>query len=110
MAIDGSLEDADVINFHQIDDRFETARHPLHQDKPGKHGVGLGLDFAFEVMRLNPTLAKGGIALVPCAWGGRYVLFRFVSVSDFQLLFTLLSISYDLVCRFQPTFTMGAGG
>jgi hypothetical protein len=62
----------DVISFHHLNDHFEVASHPLHQDKPGKHGVGLALDFATEAKRLLPDLAEYGIALVPCAWGGRF--------------------------------------
>eukprot|EP00316_Scyphosphaera_apsteinii_P004994 CAMPEP_0119318536 /NCGR_PEP_ID=MMETSP1333-20130426/46724_1 /TAXON_ID=418940 /ORGANISM="Scyphosphaera apsteinii, Strain RCC1455" /LENGTH=264 /DNA_ID=CAMNT_0007324737 /DNA_START=125 /DNA_END=919 /DNA_ORIENTATION=- len=62
-----------VLQFTQRTDKWERARHPLHADKPWKAGVGPGISFANEVMALLPEYTKGGIGLVPCAFGGSEV-------------------------------------
>ncbi|GAB5443626.1 MAG: hypothetical protein Fues2KO_39750 [Fuerstiella sp.] len=49
------------------DREWVPARDPLHFDKPGIAGVGLGRTFAEQYLKQNPN-AK--IGLVPCAVGG----------------------------------------
>lgn len=49
------------------DGRWQPAREPLHNTKPERDAVGLGMSFAVEVRRLHPDWALG---LVPCAVGG----------------------------------------
>lgn len=44
-----------------------VAKDPVHFDKPKSVGVGPGLAFAQEVIRLNPAKVVG---LIPCAVGG----------------------------------------
>lgn len=62
--------DPRIANFSQVADAWEApAAHPLHADKPAKAGVGPGLAFAHELLRLAPQRAVS-IGLVPCAFGG----------------------------------------
>lgn len=77
MAGRGSLEaaapaagaDPRIAFFSQATNAWEPAVHPLHADKPAKAGVGPGLAFAHELLRLAPQLTPT-IGLVPCAFGG----------------------------------------
>jgi beta-glucosidase len=46
---------------------WKLAAHPLHFDKPHMAGVGLGLDFARQMLSATPGVKVG---LVPCAVGG----------------------------------------
>jgi hypothetical protein len=47
--------------------RWVPAVDPLHFDKPGIVGVGLGRTFAIEIAKANPDITVG---LIPCAVGG----------------------------------------
>jgi len=49
------------------ENRWVTAKHPLHFDKPKAVGVGPGLSFGIEMAKANPNAIIG---LVPCAVGG----------------------------------------
>lgn len=49
------------------DNRWVTARHPLHFDKPRVAGVGPGLAFGLAMAQADSTAIIG---LVPCAVGG----------------------------------------
>lgn len=49
------------------DGRWKPAVDPLHFDKPGVVGVGLGRTFGIEIAEKNPGVTIG---LVPCAVGG----------------------------------------
>jgi beta-galactosidase len=49
------------------DGKWETAKHPLHFDKPIVAGVGPGLAFGIKMAETN---SKIKIGLVPCAVGG----------------------------------------
>jgi hypothetical protein len=46
--------------------QWVPAKDPLHFDKPSA-GVGLGSEFAREVLKANPEI---NIGLIPCAFGG----------------------------------------
>jgi len=50
-------------------DEWQAAAHPLHQDKPAKAGVGMGITFARELLTHLPD-DGGSIGLIPCAFGG----------------------------------------
>eukprot|EP00912_Choanoflagellata_sp_UC4_P000989 UC4_evm2s608 len=51
--------------------KFITAKDPLHNDKPGKNGIGPGLSFAQTFLKSDSTHLKSSwIGLVPSAWGG----------------------------------------
>jgi pimeloyl-ACP methyl ester carboxylesterase len=47
--------------------RWAPATDPLHFDKPGVVGVGLGRTFGLELAEANPEITVG---LIPCAAGG----------------------------------------
>lgn len=47
--------------------QWMPAKHPIHFDKPGISGVGLGLQFGIEMALSDPDAVIG---LVPCAVGG----------------------------------------
>lgn len=47
---------------------WQPARHPLHQDKPAKAGIGPGLAFARAVVDFLPP--NESVGLVACAVGG----------------------------------------
>ncbi len=49
------------------ENRWVSAVDPLHFDKPGIAGVGLGRTFGLEIAKANPNLVVG---LIPCAVGG----------------------------------------
>lgn len=49
---------------------WTVAMEPLHYDKPGIAGVGLGMSFAREMADVNPDVTVG---LIPCAVGGTQV-------------------------------------
>jgi pimeloyl-ACP methyl ester carboxylesterase len=49
------------------DDRWAPATDPLHFDKPGVVGVGLGRTFGIQIAEANPEIVVG---LIPCAAGG----------------------------------------
>ena len=79
MAGRGSLDEAAavppdprVVVFSPVDDKevWHPATDPLHPDTNGrKAGVGPGMAFAHELLRLAPRIAPS-IGLVPCAYGG----------------------------------------
>jgi hypothetical protein len=48
-------------------DRWVPAVDPLHFDKPGVVGVGLGRTFGIEIAEADPDITVG---LIPCAAGG----------------------------------------
>eukprot|EP00438_Fugacium_kawagutii_P031637 Skav202134 [mRNA] locus=scaffold3391:17312:17974:+ [translate_table: standard] len=48
------------------DGTWSLARHPLHNDKPEKAGVGPGLSFGRSIVDFSPTC----VGLLPCAFGG----------------------------------------
>lgn len=56
-------------NVYSLDrnDSWIAASHPLHFDKPKIAGVGLGIDFAKQMLQAEPGIKIG---LVPCAVGG----------------------------------------
>ena len=47
--------------------QWVKAKEPLHTDKPERAGVGLGMSFAIELLKVRPGVRIG---LVPCAVGG----------------------------------------
>lgn len=47
--------------------KWVPAKDPLHFDKPGMAGVGLGSEFAREILKADPNTTIG---LIPCAVGG----------------------------------------
>ncbi|RPD41675.1 sialate O-acetylesterase [Chitinophaga barathri] len=49
------------------ENKWVTASHPLHFDKPARAGVGPGLAFGLEMAKANPSVRIG---LIPCAVGG----------------------------------------
>jgi hypothetical protein len=49
------------------DNRWVPAVDPMHFDKPGVVGVGLGRTFGIEIARADPEITVG---LIPCAAGG----------------------------------------
>jgi len=49
------------------DNRWVPAVDPMHFDKPGVVGVGLGRTFGIEVAQADPEITVG---LIPCAAGG----------------------------------------
>jgi len=64
--------DPRVVVFSPVDDKevWHPATDPLHPDTNGrKAGVGPGMAFAHELLRLAPRIAPS-IGLVPCAYGG----------------------------------------
>ena len=79
MAGRGSLDEAAAVSpdprvvvFSPVDDKevWHTATDPLHPDTNSrKAGVGPGMAFAHELLRLAPRIAPS-IGLVPCAFGG----------------------------------------
>ncbi len=72
MAGRGRLEDVEAIvepRVHMFrDGQWQTAREPLHTDKPHIAGVGLGMSFAQSVLASLPPEEE--IGLLPCAVGG----------------------------------------
>ena len=46
---------------------WRQAQEPLHTDIPGSSGIGLGMSFAVELLKVTPDIRVG---LVPCAVGG----------------------------------------
>ena len=60
-----SLQHAEVSMFR--DGRWIPAEEPLHTDKPGIAGIGLGMSFAVQ---LATRAAIAPIGLIPCAFGG----------------------------------------
>src|SRR3972149_1667175 len=46
---------------------WRQAQEPLHTDIPGSAGIGLGMSFAVELLKVMPDIRVG---LVPCAVGG----------------------------------------
>ena len=60
-----SLQHAEVSMFRN--GRWIPAEEPLHTDKPGIAGIGLGMSFAVE-LATRATIAP--IGLIPCAFGG----------------------------------------
>jgi hypothetical protein len=60
-----ALQHAEVSMFR--DGRWIPAEEPLHTDKPGIAGIGLGMSFAVE---LATRAAIAPIGLIPCAFGG----------------------------------------
>ena len=79
MAGRGALDEAAAVPpdprgvvFSPVDDKevWHPATDPLHPDTNGrKAGVGPGMAFAHELLRLAPRIAPS-IGLVPCAYGG----------------------------------------
>jgi len=79
MAGRGSLDEAEamppdprVVVFSPVDDKeaWHPATHPLHPDTNSrKAGIGPGMAFSHELLRLAPRIAPS-IGLVPCAFGG----------------------------------------
>ncbi|MCA9173029.1 MAG: sialate O-acetylesterase [Planctomycetales bacterium] len=72
MAGRGKVEDVDKAPHPRVlvytkDGRWAPAVDPLHFDKPGIVGVGLGRTFAIELAKLDPKVTIG---LIPCAVGG----------------------------------------
>lgn len=49
------------------ENKWVTAKHPLHFDKPNVAGVGPGLSFGIAMLKENK---KHSIGLIPCAVGG----------------------------------------
>jgi len=49
------------------DNEWVPARDPMHFDKPGIVGVGLGRTFGVQIADLDPSITVG---LIPCAVGG----------------------------------------
>ncbi len=47
--------------------KWVPAVDPLHFDKPGIAGVGLGRSFGLEIAKAHPDITVG---LIPCAVGG----------------------------------------
>lgn len=71
MAGRGKVEAQDTVENPQIfmltkDIQWVPAKDPLHFDKPAA-GVGIGSEFAREVLKADP---KANIGLIPCAVGG----------------------------------------
>ncbi len=71
MAGRGKVEPQDQVENPHIfmltkDLKWVPAKDPLHFDKPGA-GVGLGSEFAREILKANPN---ANIGLIPCAVGG----------------------------------------
>jgi hypothetical protein len=61
-----------VVVFSPVDDKevWHPAADPLHPDTNSrKAGVGPGMAFAHELLRLAPRIAPS-VGLVPCAYGG----------------------------------------
>ena len=58
------LQHAHVQMFRQGE--WTKAKEPLHTDQPAAAGIGLGMSFAVEIARQNPSFTVG---LVPCAVG-----------------------------------------
>jgi hypothetical protein len=58
------IQNSDVFMFR--DNKWVTAKEPIHTDKPDLAGIGLGMSFADE---LNRKYNKQ-IGLIPCAFGG----------------------------------------
>ena len=72
MAGRGRLEKQDLEVHPQVfvltqQEQWAPAKDPLHFDKPGMVGVGLGKTFAQEMLRDQPDRKIG---LIPCAVGG----------------------------------------
>ena len=72
MAGRGKVEPQDQVVNPKIfmftkDLKWVPAKDPLHFDKPGMAGVGLGSQFAREISKADPTASIG---LIPCAVGG----------------------------------------
>lgn len=68
----GKVEPQDQVENPHIfmltkDLQWVPAKDPLHFDKPGAAGVGLGSQFAREVLKASPNITIG---LIPCAVGG----------------------------------------
>lgn len=71
MAGRGKVEPQDEVTNPQIymlakDGQWVLAKDPVHFDKPVA-GVGLGLEFARQIVAANP---KTTVGLIPCAMGG----------------------------------------
>ena len=72
MAGRGTLDELAAIPHPRVmmltkDRTWDLATDPLHFDKPGIVGVGLGREFAEAVAEANPKIVVG---LIPCAVGG----------------------------------------
>lgn len=59
-----SIQNSDVFMFR--DNKWVTAKEPIHTDKPDLAGIGLGMSFADELSRKY----NKQIGLIPCAFGG----------------------------------------
>jgi hypothetical protein len=55
----------DILVFREY--TWRTAQEPLHTDISGSAGVGLGMSFGVELLKVTPDIRVG---LVPCAVGG----------------------------------------
>lgn len=64
--VDGKSETKTKILALDAENEWVVANDPMHFDKP-EAGVGPGLSFATEMLKLNPEQAIG---LIPCAVGG----------------------------------------
>lgn len=60
------LSQANVLMLNK-ENKWVTAKHPLHFDKPARAGVGPGLAFGLEMAKADPSVRIG---LIPCAVGG----------------------------------------
>jgi hypothetical protein len=71
MAGRGRLDDVPSLQHAEVsmlrNSRWIPAAEPLHTDKPGIAGIGLGMSFAVE-LATRATIAP--IGLIPCAFGG----------------------------------------
>lgn len=66
--LSGSLSDVRITVLNAAGGWTSPAKHPLHNDKPEKVGVGPGLAFAHGIIDFLPQ--GQCIGLVPCAYGG----------------------------------------
>ena len=64
--VDGKSVTSDKILALDAENEWVMANDPMHYDKP-EAGVGPGLSFALEMLKLNPEQTIG---LIPCAVGG----------------------------------------
>lgn len=72
MAGRGKVEDQDTKPHPRVlmlnkENKWVPAVDPMHFDKPGIVGVGLGRTFGLEIAKANPDITVG---LIPCAVGG----------------------------------------
>ncbi len=63
------VEDSRILCFDK-NSKWSVAKHPLHYDKPSKCGVGPGLSFAQELVKLGGLTKHRKIGIIPCAVGG----------------------------------------